>query len=808
MSWHWSGTSLLLLAGAGYLTACAVYVWRYRRGPTAASLVVVLAALAQWGVARAGALAAGDPAIKRVFCDLKYVGLVVLAPAAIVFVLQHAGRLRRPSPLLLGLLAVEPLVILLALAIPSPRHLLQTCLPSMAPDAAPMVRYGPLFWVHFVYFNAATWLCLAAFVVTMARTSRPYRRQNAILLGSLALPLGANLLTLLNFGPFGWVDLPPFAFLLTVVFLGLAVFRFHLLDLRPIARSRIFQTIGEGVVVLDLGGKVIDANVAAERLLGLPLARIVGQPARRVLPAWAGVVQDQLALGDGEAIEEIEMGTSTHEVTVSSLTDHLGWPTGQLVVARDVTERRRVEQQLRDSLEREQASTRHLRALDQMKSTFLQAVSHDLRNPLASVLGIAITLQRRHLELGRDDVADLLHRLSRSARKMDRLLNDLLDLDRLAQPTVTPERECVDLGELVARVVKETTAELLERRPVHVEVCPLLLEVDPPKVERIVENLLANAARHTPSGTPVWVRVQPRDHGALLVVEDAGPGVPEQLRETIFEPFRQGPAPASHAPGLGVGLALVRVFAQLHGGSAWVEERQGRGASFRVHLPGGRPVAQAVVGCAEVRAALDHLARDVLAGLAGRVAALGAVDPRVAGDAARPGGLGGMAWRVEVAGPLPDVAGHVVQAVAVGAERPDGRGPRVPVALEVLPGELALPGVGHHPSLGRELVAPAEDGALQATAGGTLPLRLGRKLRSRPGGVGLGVMDDRVALASAEGAAGPLRAPPARPRDPRPPVAVVAQVDRSPRGLEHQRARHQQRGVGVRVVRRVARRHP
>src|SRR6266511_3485800 len=425
-----------------------------------------------------------------------------------------------------------------------------------------------------------------AFAVPFTLTSRPYRRQNALLLGSLALPLVAHLLTTLNVVPFGRVDLTRFAFLLTVVFMVLAVFRFHLLDLRPIARSRIFQTIGEGVVVLDLGGKVIDANVAAERLLGLPLARIVGQPARRVLPAWAGVVQDQLALGDGEAIEEIEMGTSTHEVTVSSLTDHLGWPTGQLVVARDVTERRRVEQQLRDSLEREQASTRHLRALDQMKSTFLQAVSHDLRTPLASVLGIAITLQRRHLELGRDDVADLLHRLSRSARKMDRLLNDLLDLDRLAQPTVSPERERVALGELVERVVKDASAELLEHRPVHVAVCPLRLEVDPPKVERIVENLLANAARHTPPGTPVWVRVEQHGNGALLVVDDAGPGVPPQLRETIFQPFRQGPRPASHAPGLGVGLALVRVFAQLHGGSAWVEDRPGgRGASFRVHLP-------------------------------------------------------------------------------------------------------------------------------------------------------------------------------------------------------------------------------
>jgi len=297
------------------------------------------------------------------------------------------------------------------------------------------------------------------------------------------------------------------------------------------------------------------------------------------------VVQHQRGLGAEEAVEEIASNGRIHEVTVSSLTDHLGWPTGQLLVARDVTERRQVERHLRDSLEREQASTRHLRALDQMKGTFLQAVSHDLRTPLASVLGIAITLQRRHLDLGRDEVADLLHRLSKSARKMDRLLNDLLDLDRLAQPTVSPERECVDIGELVERMVKEAVAELLDRRPVHMEACPLRMEVDPPKLERIVENLLANVARHTPAGTPVWVRVESSDQGALLVVEDAGPGVPDQLRETIFEPFRQGPRPASHAPGLGVGLALVRVFAQLHGGRAWVQEREGGGASFRVHLP-------------------------------------------------------------------------------------------------------------------------------------------------------------------------------------------------------------------------------
>jgi signal transduction histidine kinase len=104
-----------------------------------------------------------------------------------------------------------------------------------------------------------------------------------------------------------------------------------------------------------------------------------------------------------------------------------------------------------------------------------------------------------------------------------------------------------------------------------------------------VENLVVNATRHTPAGTTVWVGVRRQDGGVLLVVEDEGPGVPPELREQVFEPFRKGRNVADHAPGSGIGLALVARFATLHGGRAWVEDRQGGGASFRVFLPDGQP---------------------------------------------------------------------------------------------------------------------------------------------------------------------------------------------------------------------------
>ncbi|HYG72498.1 MAG TPA: ATP-binding protein, partial [Actinomycetota bacterium] len=230
----------------------------------------------------------------------------------------------------------------------------------------------------------------------------------------------------------------------------------------------------------------------------------------------------------------------------------------------------------------EREATLRLRALDDMKNTFLEAVSHDLRTPLTSILGSALTLEQAGLDIPREDALDLLRRIAANARKLERLLSDLLDLDRLQRGIVAPQRRPTDLGKLVRQVVHET--ELLGEREVQIEAEQIEANVDGAKVERIVENLLANAARHTPLGTPLWVWVTKEPLGALLIVDDAGPGVPDDLKEAVFEPFRQGAGP-NPSPGVGVGLSLVARFAELHGGSAWVQDRPGGGASFRVYLP-------------------------------------------------------------------------------------------------------------------------------------------------------------------------------------------------------------------------------
>jgi PAS domain S-box-containing protein len=301
------------------------------------------------------------------------------------------------------------------------------------------------------------------------------------------------------------------------------------------------------------------------------------------------------ARGEGISIEYRVREGAGQAVWLRDVISIVRDPAGRVGVVRglmvDITERKRAEHALRESerkyseaFAREREAASRLRALDDMKNTFLEAVSHDLRTPLTSILGSAITLEQSGTRLRSDEALDLVRRIASNARKLERLLTDLLNLDRLQRGIVSPQRRPTDVGAL-ARLACEQS-EYLGTRTVSVHVEPVIANVDAAKVERIIENLLVNAARHTPPHARVWVRVRPHGDGALIIVEDDGPGIPSAQRDAIFEPFRQLPGASNHSPGVGIGLSLVARFAELHGGRAWAEERPGGGSSFRVHVPG------------------------------------------------------------------------------------------------------------------------------------------------------------------------------------------------------------------------------
>ncbi len=360
--------------------------------------------------------------------------------------------------------------------------------------------------------------------------------------------------------------------------------------------AHLLDSVENAVVATDAEDRITYWNAFAATLYGWPAQDVLGRKFRDVLPISeeaAAAVNDGVRGGVAwEGDIEVRRRTGSPLIVFARVSairspDGSGRPSGMIGVMVDVTERRRAEEALREAFEREKEVSRRLLALDEMKNTFLEAVSHELRTPLAAILGFALTLERPDVSIADDRAKELLDRLAANARKLDRLLSDLLDLDRLARGIVEPRRRAVDVGELARQVI--ASSEALGGRPVEIDAEPAVAWVDGAKVERIVENLAANAIRHTPDGTRVWVRVRRADGGVLIAVEDSGVGVPPHLQDAIFEPFRQGPQTRSHAPGVGVGLSLVLKFAELHGGRAWVEDREGGGASFRVWLPSVEP---------------------------------------------------------------------------------------------------------------------------------------------------------------------------------------------------------------------------
>jgi signal transduction histidine kinase len=241
--------------------------------------------------------------------------------------------------------------------------------------------------------------------------------------------------------------------------------------------------------------------------------------------------------------------------------DANGAPVRMVGTAQDITERSRVEE---------------------VRENILSTVSHELRTPLTSILGFAVTLRERWRGLTDEGRVEMIGHVAAEAERLERLLNDLLDVDRLRHGRLRAVLAETDVGGLVAAVV---AGHPLAGHPVDVDAPPMYAHVDPAKLERIVENLLSNAGRHTPDGTPVAVTVERNGAGVLLRVDDRGPGVPDAEKESVFGLFTRGSTGAD-SPGVGVGLSLVAQFAALHGGRAWVEDNPGGGASFRVLLPG------------------------------------------------------------------------------------------------------------------------------------------------------------------------------------------------------------------------------
>ena len=334
-----------------------------------------------------------------------------------------------------------------------------------------------------------------------------------------------------------------------------------------------------GLLLVEPTGTIVLANPAARSILRAPDAE--GRHLVDVLVTQLPDLPDGLVSSGGTTGGEVLLPTHDGRwltFRVSTL-DTAG---ERLVHVEDATSSVAGEQALRAALAREHQAMEDLVEVDRMKDAFMSAVSHELRTPLTTIRGLAETVQRHGDRLDPEQRADFLDRLLHHTDRLEGLLSDLLSIDRLRRGV-----GMVDVGPAHLRSLLEATVAGLDADGHHLSVDAPddVVWVDRAKVERMVENLVVNAVRHTPRGSRVEIRARSTDGHVVIEVEDDGAGIPAEVRDSVFEMFAKGTTGRARAEGTGVGLALVREFATLMGGTAMLCEGRLGGTLLRLVLP-------------------------------------------------------------------------------------------------------------------------------------------------------------------------------------------------------------------------------
>jgi PAS domain S-box-containing protein len=345
----------------------------------------------------------------------------------------------------------------------------------------------------------------------------------------------------------------------------------------------ILQHSADGVMILDQGQVITVFNRALSELTGWTAAEAVGRHHDEVI-VWARLDTEldlaraaaggwPLAKEDGAKhplyaegdLRRRNGATVSAGITYAPLLDRDGRLVNIIANVRDIT---------------------RFREADRLKSTFVSIVSHELKTPVATILGYAETLARPDARWDPDTVRELAETIQDEAKQLDRLITDLLDVSRLQAGALPLTVEDVALDALACRVVQRFQGQtdrhdLAARFP---EDFPLV-RGDRMRLEQVLNNLVSNAIRYSPEGGRVRIRGRVRRDDVVVTVTDEGIGIPATEQGRIFEAFyRVDDRSTRKTRGAGLGLFLARAIVEAHGGRLWVESEPGEGSSFSFSL--------------------------------------------------------------------------------------------------------------------------------------------------------------------------------------------------------------------------------
>jgi PAS domain S-box-containing protein len=361
--------------------------------------------------------------------------------------------------------------------------------------------------------------------------------------------------------------------------------------------AAIVDSSDDAIVSKTLEGIVTSWNRGAEKIFGYSAAEAIGQHITFIIPVERHPEEnDVLArIRRGEKLEHFETvrqakdGRKVHiSLTVSPVKNNQGQIIGASKVARDITDRKRAEEERDRLANQERIARRTAEEANRLKDDFLATVSHELRNPLNSIVGWAGLLSSGKLD--DQTSARAIAAILRAAQAQDQIISDLLDVSRIISGRLRLEIRPVQLVEVLETAI-DTFRPAAEAKQIRLQVLldPAVgpMAGDPDRLRQVFWNLLSNAVKFTPKDGRIQILTQRIDSHVEIIVSDTGTGIEPKLLPYVFDRFRQGDSGTNRqSPGLGLGLAIVRNLVELHGGTVSAESNgSGQGARFTIRLP-------------------------------------------------------------------------------------------------------------------------------------------------------------------------------------------------------------------------------
>ncbi len=570
------------------LIVLAVAIWRRRPGTGAIPLVIMLVGLALWTLSEAAAIALIPLAVKKITIFFSYVGITIVPASWLAFVLAYTGRGRLLSRRTIPLLFIEPGLVQIATLTNSLHHLFwaDRWLGTRGGLVLIDTAYGPLFWVHAVYSYTLLLVGTIILVNAFIRSPQVYRGQMFWMLVVAFFPWVSNALFIFKWSPFpDYVDLTPLAFSISVLAVSWNMFRHRFMDIVPVARDIVVESVSDAVIVLDRDNRVVDANPSALKMITRSFKEVLGQPIAMFLVNQPHLVEKYRTIEQAQAEVELKIGEKvrTYQMQLSPLRTRQGTLVGRVIVLHDITDLKQANRKLKVAQEKAEEA-------NQLKSQFLATMSHELRTPLNVINGFTELM----LEGMAGEITDLqrgnLERVLANADHLRQMIDDLLDLAKIEAGRTEIIKRPFKVKDWFNQLVEENRPLADEKglkftSELDAEM-PDMIIGDPGRLRQIVVNLISNAVKFTEEGeVKVVVKREAPDRWRISV-SDTGIGIASYAQEFIFDRFRQiDGAPTRKYGGSGLGLAIVRDLSMMMGGGVRVKSEVGKGSTFNVLLP-------------------------------------------------------------------------------------------------------------------------------------------------------------------------------------------------------------------------------